>query len=117
MRELNKHKDYRGRVFKMYIDESGQATYNPNTNNDIQTKEYEPERYLCLTGVVINIEHNNKFIVPHWNALKQPFNSSDAGNPPVIFHYNDVTNKKRAFKKLTNPQNGQIKGFGIKFIA
>ena len=104
MEDINKYKDYQGRVFKMYIDESGQSTYNPNPNTIIRAQEYEPERYLCLTGVIVNINHNNDFIVHHWNALKQPFNSPDADDPPAIFHYNDVVSRKGVFKKLKELQ-------------
>jgi hypothetical protein len=77
--------------YRLYIDESGTHKYSNST--DIK------ERYLCLLGVIISSEHNQNFISPKWEELRNIF-TQDADFPPV-FHYVDVVSGNNGFGKLS----------------
>ena len=78
--------------YRLYIDESG--THKYSNSNDIK------ERYLCLLGIVISAEHNQDYISPKWEELRNIF-TQDADFPP-IFHYVDVISGQNGFSKLSN---------------
>lgn len=80
------------RKYRLYIDESG--THNYNNSDEIK------ERYLCLNGVIISAEHNQEFITPRWDELREIF--TEDPDFPAIFHLTDVMEKIGVFKKIEN---------------
>jgi hypothetical protein len=78
--------------YRLYIDESGTHKYN--------NSEEIKERYLCLVGVIISSEHNQDFISPKWEELREIF-TQDVDFPPT-FHYVDVISKNNGFGKLSD---------------
>lgn len=80
--------------YRLYIDESG--THKYSNSNDIK------ERYLCLLGIIISAEHNQDYISPKWEELRNIF-TQDADFPPG-FHYVDVVSRQNVFSKLSNKE-------------
>jgi hypothetical protein len=88
-----------GKLFRLYIDESGDHHYHDYSDS----KYDEPSlRYLGLMGVVIEKEIYQK---AHGNleALKQKHFVYDP-DAPIIFHRTDIIHKKGPFFVLKNPQ-------------
>jgi hypothetical protein len=76
--------------YRLYIDESG--THNYSKSDEIR------ERYLCLNGLIISAEHNQDFITPKWDALREIF--TEDPDFPAVFHLSDLMEKIGVFKKL-----------------
>lgn len=80
--------------YRLYIDESG--THNYSTSDAIK------ERYLCLNGVIISAEHNQEFITPKWEELRDIF--TEDPDFPAVFHLTDVMQQAGVFKKFENEE-------------
>ena len=78
--------------YRLYIDESGTHSYNKS--DEIK------ERYLCLNGIIISAEHNQEFITPKWEELREIF--TEDPDFPAVFHLTDVMERIGVFKKLEN---------------
>lgn len=76
--------------YRLYIDESGTHKYSKS--------EEIKERYLCLNGIIISAESNQKFISPKWEELRSIF--TDDPDFPAVFHLSDVIEKVGVFRKL-----------------
>ncbi len=77
--------------FRIYIDESGDHTYS-------KIKKIS-DRYLGLTGVIIESEYYRMEFSPDLEELKQkhfPHNPDS----PVVLHRNDIINKRGPFWRL-----------------
>lgn len=91
--------------YRLYIDESG--THGYTSSNKIK------ERYLCLLGVIVSAEHNEEFIVPEWEELREIF--TEDPDFPALFHFTDVVSGSGLFKKL---EDDTFKGkFNQKFLS
>lgn len=80
--------------FRIYIDEVG--------NNDIGSSNNPNHRYLCLTGVVFDLDYVKTTLTPELENLKSRYFSSHPDDP-VIFHRKELINKKFPFKALSDP--------------
>ena len=72
--------------YRIYIDESG--------NHDMVN--LETERFLGLTGVILNLEYERDVVAPRLIALKTKY----FGNGDIVFHRKDIVNKRGCFTPL-----------------
>jgi hypothetical protein len=79
---------------RIYIDEVG--------NNDLGSSANENHRFLCLTGVVFNLDYVKHTLTPELEALKAKYFEHHPDDP-VIFHRKEIINKKYPFKALCDP--------------
>lgn len=103
------------RVYRLYIDESGDHSYGKKELRELQIKtkdknidipihhypdlEDHDKRYLGLTGCIIETETYRDSFHPKFEELKQkhfPHNPDD----PVIFHRRDMVNMRGPFWRL-----------------
>ena len=81
--------------YRLYIDEVGQASMkSANTPN---------ERYLSLTGVILDLDYVKSTLHPKLESLKQRYFNSHPDNP-IILHRKELMNKKYPFKALRDPK-------------
>ena len=81
--------------YRIYIDEVG--------NSDIKSSGDENHRFLCLTGVIFNLEYVAKILQPELEALKIKYFHSHP-DEPIILHRKELVNKKYPFTVLENPE-------------
>jgi hypothetical protein len=78
--------------FTLYIDEVGHESFKgidgPN------------ERYLSLTGVIIERQVIRDYLYPQMDELKYKYCPSHDPDDPVILHRNEIVNKNRPFEAL-----------------
>lgn len=78
-------------AYRIYIDETGTCSMScPSDENN---------RYLCLTGVIVDDLYMRRAIVSGFNALKSRFFSAGTN---VILHRSDILNKRHHFRVLHN---------------
>lgn len=77
--------------YRLYIDEVG--------NHDMNHVE---QRYLSLTGIILNFEAVRDNIHVEFERLKRFFGSHP--DEPVIFHRKEMIQRRGAFRTLNNPQ-------------
>jgi len=77
-------------IYRIYIDEVG--------NHDMKNFRTSNERFLSLTGVVIEREHLKNVIKPEMEQLKNRFQSDP--DEPVIFHRKEIINFRGPFHTL-----------------
>lgn len=80
--------------YRIYIDEVG--------NNDIGSSVNQNHRFLCLTGVVMDLDYVKTTLVPDIENLKNTYFDSHPDDP-VILHRKELLNKKYPFKQLLDP--------------
>jgi len=78
--------------YRLYIDESGTHSYK--RLGSIK------ERYIALIGIIISKSHNESFITPKIEELRDIF-VIDVDFKP-IFHYTDIVSKRLWFNKLND---------------
>lgn len=79
------------RKYRIYIDEVGNADLKSSTNIE--------HRFLCLTGVIIDIEHAGNVVHPDLENLKSKYFKSHP-DEPVIMHRKELVKRKDAFTPL-----------------
>lgn len=79
----------------MYIDEVG--------NHDLGHVEDPNQRFLSLTGVILEGEYTRTVIQPEMEALKRTFFREDP-DEPIILHRKEIVNRRRAFQVLREPE-------------
>jgi len=84
------------RLFRVYIDESGDHTYH--------SLERVEKRYLGLTGCIIEAEYYRTTFHPALEVLKQKHFPHDP-DEPVVLHRRDIVNKEGVFWRLRNDEN------------
>ena len=108
-----------GRIYRLYIDESGDHTYGKKELRKFRIKakeeiitipfEHYPEmelpekRYLALAGCIIEAENYRINFYPKLENLKQkhfPHNPDE----PVILHRKDIINKRGPFWRLRDSE-------------
>jgi len=77
--------------YRIYIDESG--------NPSLKSCNNENERFLSLTGVIIEIDYVNKFLHDDMENLKKRF-FNYSYDDPIIFHRKEIMNKIDRFAIL-----------------
>lgn len=81
-------------LYRLYIDEVG--------NNDMKHTNDENNRFLSLTGVIIESNYCKDGLNPEMDAVKRRFFQTDP-DLPVIFHRKEMINKKDPFLPLQDP--------------
>lgn len=77
--------------YRIYIDEVG--------NHDLKSSDLPGNRYLSLTGVIVNLEYVRTHLHPEMEALKTSFFQSHP-DEPLIFHRKEILNAKHPFEAL-----------------
>lgn len=94
MAQLGDNSKFRRPDFRLYIDETG--------NHDLQNVSDINNRFLCLTGVIIDREYYRHRLGVELDALKTKYFPSHGPDNPVIFHRKDMMNAKWPFDQLRN---------------
>lgn len=79
-------------IYRLYIDESGHHRYQKN--------DYPAERYLGLTGVIVQKDIYEKEVVKRIESLRKPFYDDYDLRPPL--HLTDIMSAKNGFSRLKN---------------
>lgn len=81
--------------YRIYIDEVG--------NPDLKSSANEEHRFLCLTGVVMDLEYLANTVQPQLETLKTKYFDSHPDDP-IILHRKELVQKKPPFSVLANPE-------------
>jgi hypothetical protein len=81
--------------YRLYVDEVG--------NPDLNSSSDENHRFLCLTGIIADLDYVGKSLSPELEALKVKYFGSHPDDP-VIFHRKELLGKKPPFSCLKDPQ-------------
>lgn len=81
-------------LYRIYIDETG--------NHDMTHADDPNQRFLALTGVMIESQYNTSVFQPELDAIKRQFFKHDP-DTPVIFHRKEIVNRRPPFDALINP--------------
>ena len=84
-----------GRPYRLYIDESGDHTYRHVDRLD--------QRYLGLTGVLIQSDHYRAVIQPGVEELKRRHFSYDPDAPPILVR-SHIIHYRGPFWRLRDPE-------------
>lgn len=85
-------------LYRIYIDETG--------NHDMGHADDPNQRFLGLTGVILEKEYREKTLKPEMDALKREF-FGEEGKSPVIFHRKEMVNKRPPFEALRDEETHQ----------
>jgi hypothetical protein len=77
--------------YRIYVDEVG--------NSDLGSSDNPNHRFLCLTGVVIDLDYVRKSLFPQLEQLKAKYFVYHP-DEPIIFHRKELLNKKPPFSIL-----------------
>ena len=80
--------------YRIYIDEVG--------NPDLKNLENFDNRFLCLSGVVFNLDYTRTTFQPQLEILKTKYFDHHP-DEPIIFHRKEIMFKKGAFNVLKDP--------------
>lgn len=83
------------KLYRMYIDESGDHTYYET--------EDPTKRYLGLTAIIVESEHYRKNFQPSLEMLKQQ-HFPHSPDEPVILHREEIVNKRGPFWRLKDSE-------------
>lgn len=78
-------------LYRIYIDETG--------NHDLTHADDPNQRFLALTGVILESEYNTSVFQPDLEAIKRQFFKHDP-DTPVIFHRKEIVNRRPPFESL-----------------
>ena len=81
--------------YRMYIDESG--------NSDLGESAGENNRFLCLTGIIFDLEYVNNTFSKELEDFKAKYFGVNADNP-VILHRKDIMNYRGRFNVLKDEE-------------
>ena len=81
--------------YRIYIDEVG--------NSDLKSSANSDHRFLCLTGVIFNLEYVRDVLQPELEALKTKYFGSHPDDP-IILHRKELVRKKLPFVALQDPE-------------
>lgn len=85
--------------YRLYVDEVG----NPGFGARLQ---HANERYLSLTGVIIELHHVDSIVAPEIDALKRRYFTTHA-DEPLVLHRKELVNRKHPFQSLRDPDIGR----------
>lgn len=80
--------------YRIYIDEVG--------NNDMGHSSDENHRFLCLTGVIFNLDYVKYELNNDIDTFKNKYFDNHP-DEPIILHRKEILNKKYPFKSLLDP--------------
>lgn len=87
------YRDSKMALFRMYVDEVG--------NHDLTHADDPNQRFLSLTGVMLESNYARLTFQPELEQLKRDYFQTDP-DEPVIFHRKEMVNKKPPFHSLRN---------------
>ena len=82
-------------LYRIYIDEVG--------NHDLVHADDPNQRFLGLTGVILESDYTLRVLRPEMERIKVEFFQTDP-DEPVIFHRKEMVNKRWPFKVLCDPE-------------
>jgi hypothetical protein len=95
--------------YRIYIDEVG--------NHDLKHVNEPNQRYLSLTGVMMELGYVSQIVFPQLAALKTKFFKSHPDDPTIL-HRKEMVNKKPPFEALRNPAiETEFNSELLKFLA
>ena len=92
--------------YRIYIDEVG--------NSDLKSSENEEHRYLCLTGVIFDLNYVKEVLFKELEELKSHYFDSHPDDP-IILHRKELVYKKYPFHKLKD--NKISKAFDTEILS
>ncbi len=81
-------------LYRLYVDEVG--------NHDMNHADDPNQRFLSLTGVILESGYTLNILQPEMDHLKRTFFQHDP-DVPVIFHRKELVNKRSPFYSLRDP--------------
>jgi hypothetical protein len=78
-------------LYRIYIDETG--------NHDMTHADDPNQRFLALTGVILESEYNTSVFQPELDEIKRQFFKHDP-DVPVILHRKEIVNRRSPFEAL-----------------
>lgn len=81
-------------LYRMYVDEVG--------NHDLTHADDPNQRFLSLTGVILESEYTWDVLRPEMDQIKRQFFQDDP-DEPVIFHRKELVNRQPPFHPLREP--------------
>jgi hypothetical protein len=78
-------------LYRIYIDETG--------NHDMTHADDPNQRFLALTGIILESQYNAEVLQPEMDAIKRQFFLRDP-DMPVIFHRKELVNRRPPFHVL-----------------
>lgn len=81
--------------YRLYIDEAG--------NSDLDSSDDQNHRYLCLTGIIIELDYVQNTIYQQLEEFKNKYFSSHP-DEPIVLHRKDIVHQKGVFGVLRNEQ-------------
>jgi hypothetical protein len=85
-------------LYRIYIDEVG--------NHDLNHADDPNQRFLSLTGVILESHHTLTMLQPEMYQIKSAFFQSDP-DEPIIFHRKELVNRRSPFHALRDPDTEQ----------
>ncbi len=82
-------------LYRIYVDEVG--------NHDLTHADDPNQRFLSLTGVILESQYTLQVLQPEMNQIKREFFQRDP-DVPVIFHRKEMVNKRPPFQSLRDPK-------------
>lgn len=99
----------RGRRYRLYIDESGDHTFNLVAS--------DPHRYLGLLGIWFDLDEPYKSFAEGLSRLKAEIFGWHPDDPPVCFHRKDMVGRKGRFGRLREPElNERLEAGLVKLV-
>jgi len=81
--------------YRLYVDEVG--------NPDLNSSADENHRFLCLAGIIVDLDYVIRVLSPDLEALKVRYFGSHP-DEPIILHRKEMLYKKPPFTTLRNPE-------------
>lgn len=85
-------------LYRVYIDEVG--------NHDLTHADDPNQRFLSLTGVILESHYTLAVLQPEMQQIKRDFFQRDP-DEPIIFHRKELVNKRPPFDALRDPATEQ----------
>jgi hypothetical protein len=82
-------------LYRIYIDETG--------NHDMTPVDDPNQRFLALTGVILESEYNTSVFQPELAGIKRQFFMHDP-DLPVILHRKEIVNRRPPFEALRDSE-------------
>lgn len=86
-------------MYRLYVDEVG--------TDDMTNVDEDNQRYLSLTGVIMDIGHARDHLEPAFNWIKTKVFDHDPDSP-LIFHRSDICKRSKCFGVLRNPEKAEL---------
>ncbi len=83
------------KYYRIYIDETG--------NHDMTHVDDPNQRFLALSGVIIESTYNTSVFQPELDSLKREFFIHDP-DVPIILHRKEIINKRTPFESLRDSE-------------